>query len=433
MTRKQIVLAVSWCCGVLFVIGIWFAPSRGESMQVVTQALPKLPFESAPAAGLSRAQAYQRVAALTALGERMFFDPSLSASGKVACATCHSPAFAFGPPNSLAVQFAGADGRQPGIRAVPGLTYLQSNGGFTPHFYESEDDGDESIDNGPSGGLTWDGRANQVRDQVRIPLLSSFEMANATISDVVNKARAAGYVAELQRIMHDDSLATDDNSAFDAVAFAFEVHEQDHQTFFPYSSKYDAVLRHQAALSEQEARGLALFNDPQKGNCATCHISKPSAVGTSPLFTDHGLIALGAPRNPAIPANADPAYFDLGLCGPLRTDYKDRAEYCGLFETPSLRNVALRKTFMHNGLIHDLRQAVAFYAERDTAPAKWYPTAADGTVEKFNDLPEKYWPNVNHEPPFGQRPGDRPVLSDAEIDDIVAFLKTLTDGYTPKS
>lgn len=373
----------------------------------------------------------QRVAELTSLGKRMFFDPSLSASGNVACVTCHSPAFAFGPPNDLAVQLAGSDGHQPGLRAVPGLTYLQLNGGFTPHYYESDEDGDESIDNGPTGGLTWDGRANQIRDQVSIPLLSSFEMANASIADVVKKARAAGYVTELQRIMQDDSLATDDTHAFQAIAFAFEVHEQDYRTFFPYSSKFDAVLRHQASFTPQEAHGLALFNDPAKGNCASCHISKTSAVGTSPVFTDHGLIALGAPRNPAIPANADPTYFDLGLCGPLRTDYKDNAAYCGLFETPSLRNVALRKTFMHNGLIHDLRQAVAFYVERDTQPEKWYPVAADGTVQKFNDLPRQYWSNINQEAPFGQHPGDRPVLSDAEIDDIVAFLQTLTDGYKP--
>ena len=430
-------VAAALCCGALAFDIATFTQARGDDaahgddQQVKHDVPPPLALESDQGAGLTRAEAMRRVAALTNLGQRMFFDPSLSASGQVSCATCHNPAFAFGPPNSLAVQMAGRDGHQPGLRAVPGLTYLQTNVGFTPHYYESDDDGDESIDNGPTGGLTWDGRANQIHDQVRIPLLSDFEMANPSIGDVVSKARAAGYVTELQRIMQDDSLATDDAKAFEALAFTFEVHEQDHQTFYPYSSKFDAMLRHQATLSEAEARGLALFNDPEKGNCASCHISKVTPVGTSPVFTDHGLIALGVPRNPGIPANADPNYFDLGLCGPLRTDYKDTAEYCGLFETPSLRNVALRKTFMHNGLIHDLRQAVAFYVERDTDPAKWYPIAADGTVLKFNDLPEKYRENINQEAPFGQHPGDKPVLSDTEIDDIVAFLKTLTDGYVP--
>jgi cytochrome c peroxidase len=131
------------------------------------------------------------------------------------------------------------------------------------------------------------------------------------------------------------------------------------------------------------------------------------------------MIALGVPRNPAIPANADPAYFDLGLCGPVRTDLRDHPDYCGRFKTPSLRNVAVRTSFFHNGLVHDLRQAVAFYVERDSAPEKWYPHG------KFDDLPERYWENINTDPPFGPRP----ALTEAEIDDVVAFLGTLTDGF----
>jgi cytochrome c peroxidase len=418
--------------GLLLGCCAWFGPARADDVHVASSTLPPLALESDAAGGLTRAEAMQRVRDLNAVGQRMFFDTSLSGSGKLSCASCHSPGFGFGPPNALAVQMGGEDGLQPGVRAVPGLKYIQTTPGFTPHYYESEDDGDESIDNGPTGGLTWDGRANQVRDQVRIPLLSDFEMANADIGNVVNKARAAGYVAELQQILHDDRLAGDDVRAFDAVAFALEVHLDDQPTFFPYSSKFDAMLRHQATLTEQETRGFNLFNDPDKGNCASCHVSKVSPVGTSPVFTDFGLIALGLPRNTAIPANANPNYSDLGLCGPYRTDYKDNSDYCGLFKTPSLRNVALRKTFMHNGLIHDLRQAVAFYVERDTMPEKWYPIAADGTVEKYNDLPAAYRANVNEEPPFGPQPDNKPLLSDAEIDDIVAFLKTLTDGYQPK-
>ena len=89
----------------------------------------------------------------------------------------------------------------------------------------------------------------------------------------------------------------------------------------------------------------------------------------------------------------------------------------------------LRKTFFHNGLVHDLRKAVAFYVERDTDPGKWYPRDAAGQVRKFDDLPAQYRGNINTDPPFGGRPGDKPALSAAEIDDVVAFLKTLTDGY----
>jgi len=93
--------------------------------------------------------------------------------------------------------------------------------------------------------------------------------------------------------------------------------------------------------------------------------------------------------------------------------------------------VALRQSFFHNGLVHTLREAIAFYVERDTNPAKWYPRDASGRVQKFDDLPEAYRSNVNMEPPFGRQPGDPPALSPSEIDDVVAFLQTLTDGYAP--
>ena len=186
----------------------------------------------------------------------------------------------------------------------------------------------------------------------------------------------------------------------------------------------------QAKLAPQEERGFALFNDPDKGNCAHCHKSVMRSDGP-PLFTDYGFVAIGVPRNPAIPANADAGYFDLGLCGPARTDLAGHPEYCGMFKAPSLRNVALRLSFYHNGIYHSLEQTVAFYAERDTNPEKYYPRNSDGTVNKFDDLPAEYHANINAEPPFGRKLGDQPALSKQEIGDIVAFLQTLTDGYLP--
>ncbi|HEX3859400.1 MAG TPA: cytochrome-c peroxidase, partial [Pseudolabrys sp.] len=137
-----------------------------------------------PANGLTRAEANARAVALEALGRKLFADPSLSASGQMACATCHDPQHAFGPPNALSVQLGGKDMKQPGLRAVPSLKYLQVTPQFTEHFFESDDEGDESVDNGPTGGLTWDGRVDRRRDQARVPLLSPFEMANSSVGDV---------------------------------------------------------------------------------------------------------------------------------------------------------------------------------------------------------------------------------------------------------
>jgi cytochrome c peroxidase len=381
-------------------------------------------------AGLTRPEAYARAAQLEALGRALFADPSLSASGQLACATCHDPGHAFGPPNALPVQLGGKDMRQPGIRAVPSLKYLQVVPQFTEHYFESDDEGDDSIDNGPTGGLTWDGRVDRGRDQARLPLLSPFEMANRDAADVVAKVRNGSHAQDLRRIFG-GTIFDDPDKAFAAVTEALEVFQQNFRDFYPYSSKYDFYLAGRVALTEQEARGLALFNDPHKGNCGNCHRSIRGRDGTPPQFTDYGLIAVGVPRNRAIPANADANFFDLGACGPLRTDLSGRSKYCGRFRTPTLRNISLRTSFYHNGAVHGLREAIAFYVERDTDPGKWYPRDATGRVQKFDDLPQPHRDNVDMEPPLGGRPGDPPALSPSEIDDVVAFLNTLTDGFEP--
>jgi cytochrome c peroxidase len=383
----------------------------------------------APAEGLTRAEVRRQDQALAELGRAIFFDPSLSASGKMACSSCHDPAQAFGPPNAAAVQLGGGETTQSGTRAVPSLKYLQAVPSFTEHFFDSEDDSDESIDNGPTGGLTWDGRVDRGGDQAKIPLLSPFEMGNKDEAEVVQRLLKAGYGEALTKARQDSSL--EPATIFATAVKALEVYEQDFNSFYPYTSKYDAVLAGRATLTAQEARGLKLFNAPEKGNCASCHVSQRGNDGTPPQFTDYGLIALGVPRNPDIPANKNPHYFDLGLCGPLRTDFLDRNDYCGLFRTPTLRNVALRKSFFHNGVFHSLRQAVEFYVERETKPGQWYPRSPDGVVDKYNDLPQTAKANVNMDPPFDRKPGEPPALSPTEIDDMVAFLNTLTDGYRP--
>jgi cytochrome c peroxidase len=363
-------------------------------------------------------------AALTALGRQLFADPALSASAKIACATCHDPRHDFAPANSQAVQRGGADGRSFGVRAAPSLKYTQNTPPFTEHFID--DDGDDSVDQGPAGGRTWDGRSQSFHDQARLPLFSSFEMANRDSDAVVAKVQA-GHAEEFRAVF--GAKAFDDKAlAFKGVLMALEAYQQNPAEFYPYSSKYDAFLRHEVSLSAQELRGLAAFNDPERGNCARCH---PSAKikGAFPQFTDFGFAAIGAPRNAGIPANADRRYYDLGLCGPLRTDLQDRHEYCGLFRTPSLRNVARRPVFLHNGVFHSLSDVVRFYAERDTKPEKWYPRAPDGGILKFDDLPAVYVANLDTQAPFDRHAGDAAALNDQDIEDIVAFLQTLTDGY----
>jgi cytochrome c peroxidase len=366
-------------------------------------------------------------AAMAALGRALFFDKSLSASGSMACSSCHDPAHFYGPPNDLAVQRGGIDGRQSGVRSVPSLRYTQGIPPFTEHYFE--DEGDDSIDQGPAGGRTWDGRSQSTHEQAQLPLFSPFEMANRGPDDVVAKVQRAPYAAQFRQAFG-DGVFKDKSLAFKGILMSLETFQQSPEDFYPYSSKYDAYLRGHTTLTQEEARGLAAFNDVNKGNCARCH---PSAMrhGAFPQFTDFGFAAVGPPRNRAIPANADDRYYDLGLCGPLRTDLKASTQYCGMFRSPSLRNVATRRVFFHNGIFHRLEDVVRFYAERDTQPQQWFPRAADGTVLKYDDLPRKFHGNVDVEPPFDRHAGDQAALSEQDIRDIVVFLKTLTDGFHP--
>jgi cytochrome c peroxidase len=86
--------------------------------------------------------------------------------------------------------------------------------------------------------------------------------------------------------------------------------------------------------------------------------------------------------------------------------------------------------FFHNGVFTSLGQVLDFYSFRDTKPEKVYPRAADGTVLKYNDLPEKYRGNVDvSDPPFERHLGDKPAMTAQDEADIIAFLRTLTDGY----
>ena len=406
----------------------WFASEAGAVGPVPRTETP-IDVTAVPAFDAHAAQQQQqRVADLTRLGSLLFNDKSLSGSGRLACASCHDPAHAFSAPNAAAVQRGGASGRLSGTRAVPGLQYLQTTPVFTEHYFEDEG-AKAGQDNGPTGGFTWDGRVDRLRDQALIPLFATNEMAS-TPQRLAQQLQRAPYAAMARQVLGEVAWA-EPATLVQGVALALETFQQSAPLFFPYTSKYDAVLRGQATLSPQEARGLEAFNREDKGNCASCHPSQKDANGAFPQFTDYGYAALGLPRNPAIPANARRGYFDLGLCGPARTDLADHTEYCGLFKVPSLRNVALKKTFYHNAAATNLTAAVRFYAERDSHPARWYPRNAKGQLLRFNDLPKRYRENLEMEAPFGQKAGERSPLRDDDVRDIVAFLKTLTDGYKP--
>lgn len=399
--------------GVLFLAGVYcLAGGVGVS------------FASAKGSGLSPA---------AALGKKIFFDESLSASGKMACSTCHNPKYAYGPPNGLAVQDGGPHLKSPDYRAVPSLRYILN---YVPRWTDVratsqvEQLSEELAGTGevPTGGYTWDGRFNSLHAQAMLPFFSRVEMDNHSPATLARKLSKAGYAGEFRAVFGEDIFKHPKRAVRDAT-MALQAFELEDKSFHPYTSKYDAWLDGKAKLTPQELEGMKLFNDPKGGNCASCHLDEMGANGRHPLFTDFQFEALGVPRNPEIPYNKNPHYYDMGLCGPFRTDEASKnPANCGLFRTPSLRNVAIRRVFFHNGCFHSLRKALEFYVERDTNPGKWYPKGPKGKIEKFNDLPPQYRKNVDtSDAPLNRKPGEKPVWNAQQIDDVVAFLKTLTD------
>jgi cytochrome c peroxidase len=409
---------------------------------------------SPPAAGASSVRAIPRaydgrpsVADLSAIGRIAFSDATLSAGGRLACSTCHDPRTAFGPGPHSASPFADGDPAHQGKRAIPSLRYAQFMPRFAEHYFDDEGDDERAVDEGPMGGLTWDGRRDTAHEQARIPLFAPEEMANTDDSALAARVASTAWAGRFRTAFSPPggNVFDDPKSVVDWLALAFEVFQQEPE-FAPFSSKWDRVLAGEATLTAAEKRGYALYEDPAKGNCEICHPSARMARGAAPLFTDAGFIAVAAPRRPGLappPAGAVAASvaqvhathgmavdgaFDLGLCTSGRRGLADDPSYCGRFRTPSLRNVAVRPSFFHNGSLHSLRDAVAFYATRDTDPGRWYPKNPDGSVRPYDDLPDAFKRYVDHEIPFLPQPDGRPRLDDSEIDDIVAYLKTLTDA-----
>ena len=374
------------------------------------------------------------------VGEKLFFDTNLSASKKMSCASCHDPNNHYAPSNAQSVQFGGPNLTTPGFRAVPTLTYKD----LIPAYADDALNPDNVSANAPGGGFTWDGRANTLAEQVSIPLLSTFEMANTSQAAVVQVVQNSSYVALFKQAFG-DNVFDDTATAFKDVSQALQQYQLEDVSFHSYTSKYDYVFLVElsngkpVALTPAELRGYNVYLSPDKGNCFACHYNGPMVGGGGALFTDFTFEALGVPRNTAIPANAarpgmPPTYYDLGLCTAQNPVFPHKlpasAQYCGLFKTPTLRNTATRQSFFHNGVFHTLADVINFYNTRDTNPSAWYPTVK-GVIQKFNDMPAAYQANLDStDVPFdGLQVGGTPHMSAQDVADLQCFIETLTDGY----
>ncbi len=411
-------------------------------------AIPIKPGENPNPIHLVR-RAVEPLSAMAELGREIFFDTRLSSSGKMSCASCHSPDHAYGPPNDEPAMFGGPALTRQGARAVPSLTYLerQPDFGIGPDGQDSKSvnlaektatqTSQGAANTVPQGGLFWDGRADTLQSQASGPLLDPREMDGGSIEIVAEKLLHAPYVEKFARLFGEKIFQEASGRGRQGLLVAEAMvavgrYQIEEPSFHPYTSKYDYWLEGKARLSESEMRGFRLFNDPDKANCGGCHISLPTRDGLPPLFTDFRYEATGGPRNLALADTKDPNYFDLGICGPTRQDMAGQTQFCGMFKTPSLRNTALRPVFFHNGAFRTLKQVMDFYNFRDTSPEQVYPLAAGGKAQKFNDIPIQYHANVDVSvPPLNRHLGQAPVMTAQEEADIIEFLKTLNDGYKP--
>lgn len=383
-----------------------------------------------------------------ALGRSVFFDRRLSLHGNQSCAACHAPAFGFTGPvpgvNLRGGVYPGSFRNRFGNRRPPSAAYAA----LLPVLRE--------LDGEWIGGNFWDGRAtgeilgNPAADQALAPFLNPVEQALPDEACVVWLVREGPYGAAYEAVWGGHlskvefprdtrKLCRREGSeiALSEVDRA-QVHRAYHNIarsvghfeaspeVSPFSSKYDAYLAGETTLTDRELAGLELFEG--KAACHFCHTSRDPA-NDRPLFTDFGYDNIGVPANPLNPLyDEDPGFVDLGLGGFLGDPDLEGAQ-----KVPTLRNVAKRpggapKSFMHNGVFKSLRQVVHFYNTRTAKPECTSDLAS--TPEALGTMGEDCWPapevrdNVN---PFI---GDLGLTADEE-DELVAFLRTLSDGWRP--
>ncbi|HZV68008.1 MAG TPA: cytochrome c peroxidase [Saprospiraceae bacterium] len=326
------------------------------------------------------------------LGKKLFFDTLLSNPAGQSCASCHMPKMSFTDPEGLPVS-RGAMKTMFGNRNSPTVAYAA----FTPYFHY------DSIDQGYIGGLFWDGRAATLEEQAKTPLLTQHEMNNADKNMVVEHLMKAEY-KDLFLSVYGQNAFDDKEKAFEYLAEAIEEYEETPE-ISPFSSKFDFYIKGQAQLTDEELRGMKIFNDTLTAKCASCHPTTPDPYTNAILFTDYTYDNLGIPANPEL-IKLDKNYKrDLGLGAIVKQTTEN-----GKFKVSTLRNIANTAPYFHNGVFKTLEEVMQFYNSRNTG--------------KFG--PPEVAENVNQD-----ELGDL-KLTDQEMKDVIAFLKTLTDGYSPE-
>jgi len=285
-------------------------------------------------------------AARVALGKMLFFDPRLSNDANMSCATCHNPMFGWsdGLPTAK-----GAKSKEL-ARATPTIL----NAGYNKI-------------------QMWDGRKKDLEDQAMGPMESNDEMAMDLKKLFAWLESSPVYKAAFEKAYPGQKI---DNRTVSMALASFE------RTVLANDTPFDRWLRGDPkAMSAKQVLGFRLFQDKDKGNCATCH--------SAPNFADDGFHNIGL-------ASYDKPNPDIG-----RFAIRPVASLKGAFKTPTLRNIAHTAPYFHDGSAATLREVVEYYNK--------------GGTSKQNTSPEIKALNLSHE----------------EQEAIVAFLEALTTRPTP--
>jgi cytochrome c peroxidase len=428
---------------------------------------------------------------MIALGRAIFYDVNLSVNGTQSCATCHAPEVGFSGPDSLVnastVIYQGALPNHFGNRKPPTSAYA----GDSPVFHFDE------VEGGWFGGMFWDGRAtgatllDPLAEQGQGPFLNPLEQAIANQQVLCVRVRQSDYAGLFQEVWGAGSLncAKDVDGVYERIGRSVAAYERS-QEVNSFTSKFDLFWDNAAqavprkditkikcgmggggmggggmggamgcpgggmngwasyrglGLSDAELQGLAVFNDPNRGNCASCHSLQAGADGY-PLFTDFGYDSIGVPKNPDNPFYSMPAawnpdganWVDYGLGGYLKSAGYDPQVYepeMGKFKVPTLRNVDLRpsddfvKAYGHNGYFKSLEEIVFFYhwramMDNGCMGGGWMGGGGMGGGMGCEGMADMF-----PAPEVDQNRAELGMFPRPQVDNIVLFLKTLSDGY----
>lgn len=354
------------------------------------------------------------------IGRLLFFDPNLSVNRTMSCATCHNPSTAFSDHRDTIVNgivSRGADGHSFGNRNAPTAAYANTSPPF-----KFNTDLQRFV-----GGQFWNGRASTLAQQSLGPPLDTHEMAMPNAVEIVKRLQENPIYVEAFTAAYGDNIfyiqdtyskyrklgdPKEQPHAFIAMGNFIEAFEKT-EYFSPFDSKYDRYLEGKATLTPDEEAGRKLFFEDPDVSCRNCHMSKKPGEAKEP-FTNHQYYNVGMPANPkllALPGKAD--WVDLGVVGE-NTFMKDD-KFKGAFKVPTLRNIAQTYPYTHNGDFQNLRTVVEYLDHYNNPSRTLNPETGKPWAEP--EIAE----NIDRQTLKG-----RP-LSDTEISQLTAFLRTLTD------